>query len=60
MAEKYVVDVAAPAESEAPAVAEQLAGLLKIDVNKVRSLIRRLPDVVTKPITEQEAELVVS
>jgi HAMP domain-containing protein len=59
MTEKYVVEVAAPREGESDAAAKQLARILKLDVARVASLINRLPDVVTKPISKREAAVVV-
>lgn len=59
MTEKYVVEVAAPGEGEAEAAAQQLAGILNLDLHRVTSLINRLPDVVTKPISHREATVVV-
>jgi hypothetical protein len=59
MTEKYVVEVAAPREGESDAAAAQLARVLKLDVARVATLIDRLPDVVTKPISRREAAVVV-
>src|SRR5690554_944040 len=55
MAEKFVVYVFAPPEGEAEAATNKLAELLKLEPAKVRSLVRRLPDVVTRPVSEREA-----
>ncbi|MFA7461263.1 MAG: hypothetical protein WCY60_09715, partial [Trueperaceae bacterium] len=55
MAEKFVVYVFAPHEGEAEAAGNKLAELLKLDPSKVRGLVRRLPDVVTRPVSEREA-----
>jgi HAMP domain-containing protein len=59
MTEKYVVEVAAPLEGESDAVANQLARILKLDLARVASLISRLPDVVTRPVSHREATVVV-
>ncbi len=59
MAREYVVYVAAPLASETADVAERLGTVLGLDERKVQSLLRRLPDVITKPITRSEAEAVV-
>lgn len=55
MADKFVVYVFAPPEGEAEAATNKLAELLKLEPSKVRSLVRRLPDVVTRPVSEREA-----
>lgn len=55
MAEKFVVYVFAPPEGEAEAAGSKLAELLKLEPSKVRGLLRRLPDVVTRPVSEREA-----
>lgn len=55
MAEKFVVYVFAPQEGEAEAAGNRLAELLKLEPGKVRGLLRRLPDVVTRPVSEREA-----
>src|SRR5690606_26771425 len=55
MAEKFVVYVSAPPEGEAEAAGNKLAELLKLEPSKVRSLVRRLPDVVTRPVSQREA-----
>lgn len=59
MTQEYVVDVSAPAPGETEAVAGRLAQILKLDEAKVATLVRRLPDVVTRPITFDEATAVV-
>lgn len=55
MADKFVVYVFAPPAGEAEAAAVKLAELLKLEPSKVSGLIRRLPDVVTRPVSEREA-----
>ncbi|MFA5594021.1 MAG: HAMP domain-containing protein [Trueperaceae bacterium] len=55
MAEKFVVYVFAPPEGEAEAAGNKLAELLKLEPSKVRGLIKRLPDVVTRSVSEREA-----
>lgn len=55
MAEKFVVYVFAPPEGEAEAAGNKLAELLKLEPSKVRGLISRLPNVVTRPVSEREA-----
>lgn len=55
MADKFVVYVSAPPEGEAEAAGNKLAELLKLEPSKVRSLVRRLPDVVTRPVSQREA-----
>ncbi len=55
MADKFVVYVFAPPEGEAEAAAVKLAELLKLEPSKVSGLIKRLPDVVTRPVSEREA-----
>ena len=59
MSEDYVVDVSAPAPGETGVVTERLAQVLKVDEARIRTLIRRLPDVVTRPISFDEASVVV-
>lgn len=59
MTQEYVVDVSAPAPGESEAVAGRLAQILKLDEARVVTLVRRLPDVVTRPITFDEATAVV-
>lgn len=59
MTEKYVVEVAAPLPGESDAAAAQLARILKLDLARVASLINRLPDVVTRPVSHREATVVV-
>lgn len=55
MAEKYVVYVSAPPAGEVEAAGRRLAALLKLDPNKVEGLLRRLPGLVTRPVSEREA-----
>lgn len=57
MADKFVVYVSAPPPGEAEAAAQKLAELLKLDPRKVEALMRRLPDVVTRPVSEREADV---
>lgn len=57
--EKYVVDVAAPAAGEVAVVVTHLSQILGVDSRKVASLVNRLPDVVTRPISLEEATAVV-
>lgn len=59
MTQDYVVDVSAPAPGEADAVAGRLAQILKLDESRVTTLVRRLPDVVTRPVSFDEATAVV-
>src|SRR5690554_5466022 len=59
MSEEYVVDVSAPAPGETQVVTERLAQVLKLDEARVGTLVRRLPDVVTRPISFDEATVVV-
>lgn len=59
MTQEYVVDVSAPAPGESGAVTERLAQILKVDEARVATLVRRLPDVVTRPVTFDEATVVV-
>ena len=59
MVEEYVVDVSAPIAGETEAVTARLARTLKLDEERVATLIRRLPDVVTRPISFDEATVVV-
>lgn len=59
MVEDYVVDVSAPSAGETAAVTGKLAQILKLDENRVATLVRRLPDVVTRPISFDEATVVV-
>lgn len=59
MSEEYVVDVSAPAPGETQVITGRLAQALKIDEARVGTLMRRLPDVVTRPISFDEATVVV-
>lgn len=59
MTQEYVVDVSAPAPGESGAVTERLARILRVDEARVATLVRRLPDVVTRPISFDEATVVV-
>src|SRR5690606_17647693 len=52
---KFVVYVFAPPEGEAEAAGNKLAELLKLEPSKMKGLLRRLPDVVTRPVSEREA-----
>lgn len=56
MAEKFVVYVSAPPEG-VEAAGNRLAELLKLDPAKVQGLVRRLPAVVTRPVSEREARV---
>ncbi len=59
MVEDYVVDVSAPSPGETAAVTQKLARILRLDQDRVATLVRRLPDVVTRPISFDEATVVV-
>lgn len=58
MAKEFVVEVIAPPAGDDGAVAERLGRSFNLPSTKVAALLRRLPDVVTKPITEREANAV--
>lgn len=58
MAKEFVVEVIAPPAGDEGAVAERLGRSFNLPSTKVAALLRRLPDVVTKPITEREANAV--
>lgn len=55
MAKSYVVEVNKPSAEDPRAAAKQLAEAFKVELAKVERLIKRLPDVVTKPVSETEA-----
>lgn len=58
MDSKYVVEVSSPAETAGPETREQLGLALKLSEARVEALIRRLPDVVTRPLPRNAAEAV--
>jgi HAMP domain-containing protein len=55
--DRYVVEIRSRPHDEEEA-ARKLAAAFKVDAGKVQGLLRRLPDVVTKAVSQAEAEAV--
>jgi HAMP domain-containing protein len=55
--DRYVVEIRSRPHDEEEA-ARTLAAAFKVDTGKVRKLLKRLPDVVTKAVSQSEAEAV--
>src|SRR5690625_5860290 len=58
MDSRYVVEVSSPAGAADPETREQLGEALRLTATRVDALIRRLPDVVTRPLPRPAAEAV--
>ena len=58
MEDRYVVEVRSTANIDKQKTAARLAAEFKVDTGKVEGLLERLPDVVTKPVSENEANAV--
>ncbi len=55
---KYVVEVLEPPQGDQQLIARQLGQSFGVDIKKARGLLRRVPGVVTKPVSEKEAQAV--
>lgn len=58
MDSQYVVEVDKPPPEAQAQVAKQVAHAFKVDLKKAEGLLKRVPGVVTKPVSEQEAKAV--